>query len=216
MKLAPLVLTAGLLAAGAFSNAATASPIQGVSGSAAPTIAGQTAVITFDDQSDTSFASKTIGSVTFSGIGGLLRTSSAYAGYYNGRGAYYLDNDAGNTTGIRFDFATPVSAFAFNWGASDQAWTLSAFDAMGSLLESMTTPITQGSNAGDFIGIQTANIAWATLTTRSGGDWVFVDNLAIAQAATAAVPEPSTYALLALGGMLVFTMTRRRRKAVQR
>ncbi|OYU99252.1 MAG: hypothetical protein CFE45_13625 [Burkholderiales bacterium PBB5] len=196
-------LTALAAALLTLAGAAHASPITGTSGSAAPTVAGATGTVTFDALAQTNYSSLTSGGVTFSGVGGSVRVSSSYAGDYNGRGAAYLDNNAGSTNSLRFDFNSPLSAFAFNWGASDVSWLLSAFDASGTLLESMTTPITNASNAGNYIGIAHSGIKYATLTASSGGDWVFVDNFVTAAAGTT-VPEPASLALvaLALGGMV--------------
>lgn len=194
------------LAALVASSPAFASPLTGTSGTAAPAVAGATALVTFDGQRDQTFASLTLPGVTISGIGGSLRIDDQYAGAYNSRGSHYLDNAMGDTDGFRFDFAAPVGAFAFNFGASNVAWTLSAFNAAGTLLESVQAPITATSNDGQYVGLRDAGIAYATLTTRSF-DWVFVDNLRFQ---AAAVPEPGTVALFGLGTVGLLTMRRRR------
>lgn len=193
-----------------------ASPLIGTSGFAAPTIAGASTVVTFDSQPNATFASLTSNGVTVSGIGGLLRTDNTYANQYNGRGSHYVDNNMGATSGIRINFAAPVNGFAFNWGASDDGWVLSAFDTAGALIESFATPITMSSNAGDYIGIQAAGIAFATLTDRLAGDWVFIDNIVFSAAAAAAVPEPQTFALMGLGLLGLGLASRRRLRRAPR
>lgn len=200
----------GALALALLATQAIAAPIHGTSGFAAPTVAAQTGVATFDTAALGTFASVVSGDVTVSGIGGNLRVSDTYAGAYNGRGTAYLDNDQGRTSGFRFDFTDVVGAFAFNWGASDVSWTLSAFDATGHLLESVLAPITNGSNAGDFFGLSDAGIKYATLVSSNARsqDWVFVDNVSFA---AAAVPEPASIALVGLGLAGVVGLRRRRK-----
>jgi hypothetical protein len=199
-------------ALGAMGSVANATPISGVDGFGNPTVPGATSTITFDGQADATFSSLSLGGVTFSGIGGNLRTDNTYANQYNGRGTRYLDNNAGSfTSGIRFDFASTLSAFAFNWGASDSQWKLSAYDAANNLLESYLVPITYASNAGDYIGLADAGMTYATLINLGGSDWVFVDNFTIAGAAKT-VPEPASMALLGVG-LLGLRAARRRKQA---
>lgn len=184
------------------------STLSGTSGSSAPPLSNATAIVDFENQPNATFSSLTSNGVTFTGIGGSLRTDAQYAGLYNARGSRYLDNNQGSTGTVRFDFDTLVNGFAFNWGASDVAWTLSAFDAMGNVIESYVLPITNASNAGDYVGLQDNGISYATMTG-GAGDWIFVDNFTIAQAGTS-VPEPAPLALLGLG---VVGLLASRRKA---
>jgi hypothetical protein len=195
-----------------FAASASATPLSGTDGSGNPPVPGATATVDFEGQGNQTAASFTLGGVTISGIGGDLRIDNSYAGQYNGRGGYYLDNNMGDTNEIRFDFGGTVSAFAFNFGASDVLWTLSAFDSSNNLIESVSAPITHASNAGDYIGLADAGIAYATLTASEGGDWVFVENITVAGQGTNNVPEPATLALCGLG-LAAIARSRRKSKA---
>ena len=191
-------------------GSAFAGTISGQDGFGNPTLPGATAVIDFNSQANATFSTLALSGVTFTGVGGNLRTDNSYPNNYNGRGARYMDNNAGSTASIRFDFASAVSGFAFNWGASDIQWTLSSFDALNNLIGSFAAPITHASNAGDYIGLTGVGIKYATLTA-SGGDWIFIDNFTIAGSNGNNVPEPATIALLGLG-LLGFAAARRRKQ----
>jgi len=126
-----------------------------------------------------------------------VRIDDTYAGYYNTTGQY-LDNgdysDEGFSSG-RFTFASPVSAFGFHWGASDEQWRLDAYDAGNNLIESHNLPIVYSSNAGEFYGIAASGIKYAELVITSGGyDWVMLDDLTFKQ-----VPIPGAVWLLGTG-----------------
>jgi hypothetical protein len=183
---------------------ASASTISGTNGFGYPTVSGTTTTITFDAQPDAIFSSLNLAGVTFSGIGGSLRTDNGYPDQYNGRGSRYLDNNAGLTNSIRFDFDNLVDAFAFNWGASNVQWVLTAYGISDDLIESFNLPITTSSNAGDYVGLANPGMAYATLTATQGGDYVFIDNFTVRS-----VPEPSITlsSAIAMLGLLV----RRRR-----
>jgi len=191
-----------------------ASTISGTNGFGIPVVPNATATIDFDGQPDASFSSLSLGGVTFTGIDGYLRTDNTYPNQYNGRGSRYLDNNgsnvgySGSTSTIRFDFAAPVSAFAFNLGASNYLWVLTAFDAANNVIESFNLPITASSNGGEYVGLANAGMAYATLVA-SPGDWIFIDNFTVA----AQVPEPETYAMLLAGLGLVGIAARRRKLA---
>jgi hypothetical protein len=127
--------------------------------------------------------------------------SADYAGQYNNPGQA-IENAYGTGS---FKFSGPggggtTSAFGFNWGASDTAWTLTAYGISNNLLESYQLPITYSSNAGDFFGIAAPGIYYVTLTGDSG-DYVFVDNFTIEQGGNHQIPEPATMLLLGLGLM---------------
>lgn len=164
-----------------------------------PALSGS-ALIDFEAQVSGSFTSLTIGNVTFSTSGGQVGyISSDYSGQYNNSGKSLQNTYSSDAfSSLRISFASAVSAFGFNWGASDQPWQLRAYDSGNNLLEGWTMPTTSSSNAGEFYGISYAGITYAILDTTSVGDYIFVDNFRYAPASVG-VPEPTTMLLLGLG-----------------
>ena len=161
------------------------------------------------------FGPVVIGGVTFTpGAGQPVIIESDYAGQYNTSGQYLATQYM--TTSLRFDFAAPVSAFGFNFGASDVVWTLSAYDTFGALLATTGTPVTGPSNAGEFIGLGStgAGIAYATLDG-SSTDYVMIDNFAFAAGDVRATvtPEPASIALMGTGLVGLVGFARRKRNA---
>ena len=141
-----------------------------------------------------SFASYTENGITISSG----RIDKGYANNYNSFGSYY-DNNAGEIGAITFSFASAVDAFAFNWGAADNDWNVELFAGATSLASYVLSP-TFSSNAKGYFGFTGSGITSAVLTNTTDYDYVFVDNLTIATGdLTAAVPEPSTWAMLLLG-----------------
>jgi hypothetical protein len=175
----------------------------------ATTLASASTVIDFESATPGAYNNLMIGDVTFSTTGNeMLYINNDYAGQFNTENQSLQNtysSDAFNTLNI--SFSNVVNNFGFNFGASDEIWTLSAFDVSNNLLSSIDIPVLGFSNAGDFFSLSSSGIASATLSTTSTGDYIFVDNFTVS-----AVPEPSTYALM-LGGLgLVGFMAARRRK----
>jgi hypothetical protein len=167
-----------------------------------PLLKGAT-VITFETVPQNSYTTLTISGVTFStpNSGEVEYISNAYAGNYNTQGQSLQNTYASNAFNkVDFTFSKPVSAFAFNFGASDVNWTLSAYNAQHQLLESLVISPTRASNAGDFFGLADPGITSATLTASSSGDYVFIDNFSFKTSAATgtAVPEPASLALFGL------------------
>ena len=167
-----------------------------------PLLAGST-LIDFSSTTLGTYSSLTIGNVTFSG-NGSLRVANTYSGQYNTTGNY-LDNNAGLTIPMTIQFATPVSALGFNFGATDSDWTLNVYNSLQLLTGIRFACATfLGSDAGQYYGgwgiLGAAASSGATLTGGTG-DWVLLDNFS-----SGGTPVPdggSTLALLglALGGI---------------
>ncbi len=189
---------------------ATATAINGL-GSPSTAIPGGT-VINFESANLGSFSTQSFGNVTISGIGGNLNIDNTYGGQFNTQGIY-LQNSAGNTNGIRFDFSSPVSQFAFNFGASDFTSVLSAYDVSNNLIESVNGPITNAGNAGNYVGLANSGISYATLTLAN--DYILVDNFTFSNTPSnaTAVPEPFTIIGTLIGGTAAVRM-RKKLKAV--
>lgn len=124
-----------------------------------------------------------VGGVNFYAARLYVDANRTVAGLYNTTGAKYLTNGSA-TQSLNITFPATVKAFGFNFGASDISWTLTAYNAAGAVIETLTILPTRGSNAGDFFGIAAANIASVTLRQNSGlrvTDVVFFDNLTFAR-----------------------------------
>src|SRR6056297_268355 len=132
-------------------------------------------VVDFDTIAAGQYNSATFGDLTIVSTGGFTINSN-FSGSYNTSGQS-INNNSGGSNDFRFNFSSEVSGLAFNFGASDVIWTLVAFDAANNALGSTTIDPTQGSNAGEYFGVNANSISYATLTAQGGGDWVFVDNL---------------------------------------
>jgi len=159
-----------------------------------PELAGAS-VVNFDTATPGTYWTNTFGPVTISSQGNMpYRISTDYSGSYNNPGIA-LENgtyDSGFTTNVLFQFANPVSAFAFSWGASDMAAGLTVYsDAAGtSAIESMALPQVGASNAGDYFGLYAASSTInSARITFDASDWCFVDELHLTE--NAVVPTPA-------------------------
>jgi len=201
--LAAVLLAAAAAPAGAGTISGLGDPADAVSGTQ----------LTFDLPNQT-FSSQVFGDVTISGVGGDLRIDNAFAGQLNATGTAYMDNNQGLTPEFDFDFATPTNAFAFNFGASDVNWTLTASDSSSNVLGSLVIAPTHSSNAGEYFGVSSPGISHVSLVSSDAAqeDWVFVDRFTYA-GATSAVPEPAAWALMIVGFGLAGPALRRRRGA---
>jgi hypothetical protein len=193
-----------------FSTESLATPI---SGNGAPSsnsvFAGGSEVIGFDTTASGNYTALTIGNLTIStNTQDAFTVGTDYNGDYNTSGGKSVYNDFDlKPTSFRFDFLAPVSAFAFNWGAADNTWTLSAYNSANVLLESISVFGTFASNAGEYFGIAQAAISYAIITDTfnniTDGDYVFIDNFTTTASSNNGgntdVPEPATLALLGLG-----------------
>jgi hypothetical protein len=166
----------------------------------------------FDSVADGDYASITLGDVTYIGVDAPLTIGPDFNGDFNTTGGKSL------FTGFdliphqfRFDFAVPLDAFAFNWGASDNVFTLNAYGSADELLATLAIPATTGSNAGDYFGLAAEGMSYAILTDTfdifQDGDFVFIDRFTTLESVSV-VPEPTT--LLLFGSSAVALAVRRR------
>jgi len=144
----------------------------------------------------------TVGAVTFGGTNGVL-VDNTYLSQYNTT-SNYLNNASQSNVWMTFTFATPMTAFGFNYGATDDPWTLSAYDAGSNLLASATVPPIGASNAGEFIGLATTNasIAFATFVDDGGiwfPDWIAIDNFKYTEVPWVTVSNPAPVVVISLG-----------------
>ena len=206
-------LIKGALIATTFLATTVAAQAQTFSGSGepatAPTFAGLSEVATFSVP-DQNVVTYTEGGVTF----GRGRISSQYANQYNSTGSYF-DNEAGALNTISFAFANPTSAFAFNWGAADNDWIVNLFSGETAIGTYNLAP-TGGSNGKEYFGFSGVNITNATLTNTSDYDWVFIDNFTFGASSVAAVPEPTTWAMMLFGFAFVGFAMRKKAKPEMR
>lgn len=171
-------------------------------------------VVDFTSLTAGTYTSLTTGNVTFGGGDGNFVIADSLGGSFNTQGRNLQNLQAqGSATILDFTFASPVSAFGFNFGASNEDWSLAIFDAGNNLIESQILNQTWFSNAGDYFGMATSGIASARLTqlthvNDAGADWILLDNFSYV--GRNSVPEPETLLLSGLG-LLVLAASRRRK-----
>lgn len=175
-------------------QAASAAVIQGLGSPMSDRALNGGTVVTFETGSASATTLRTYDIVSIINATQL----DNYSGRYNTIGRS-LGNDRGATSTIILNFSTPVSAFGFNLGASNASWSISAAG------QTYTFPSISSSNNMEYYGISGAGIRSATLSFGSG-DWVLIDNLTY----VAAVPEPTTWALMLVGFGLTGAAMRRR------
>ena len=123
-----------------------------------------------------------------------------------------IGSNSGTDT-MRIDFASPVSAVAafMNYAPGYGTPTIAVYNSLNTLLESYVLNFGTGglNNAGEVHGFQesTADIAYMTLS----GAYIGAAEL---QVLAGSVPEPTSYALVAIALAAAVTAARRRRPAL--
>jgi hypothetical protein len=210
---------AAATAAGSLLLACACASADTLSGEGDPSLASA-AVVTFETSPWGGHTAYDFGPFTLSALPSVDVASPRFAidgdcdGDYNTRGHLHVTNYGTDFQSLRFDFSAPTAAFGFLFGASDSSWTLNAYAANGTLLDTLDIAPVYESNAGDYFGFKgLAGASYATLTQNFDGlyadggvDYVLLDNVSVA-----AVPEPESLALLLAGLAPVAWAVRRRR-----
>ncbi|CAH0241416.1 hypothetical protein SRABI118_02725 [Massilia sp. Bi118] len=185
----------------AFASSANAAVITSTSDAA---LAGAS-IQTFDNVAEGYYASLSLPGVTVVGNGGPMHIDSENSAY--GMGGRSLNNYFGSPSSFDLIFDAPVTAFGIYGGAVNSPWVYTAYDAAGGVLETYTTPGTCCDPM--FYGFAN-NAGIARVNLSSDGDWVLFDNLYMATAVQADVPEPASLALFGAAFAGIASVRRKR------
>lgn len=177
-----------------------------------------TTIITFEDLPDAYFYSagdQNIGTyyagITFGpNVTGL--SVSRFGGYDNSgfppESGDVVIWDATDAT-ITISFASPLDSFGI-WYTTYDPLTLQTFDSSSNLLDTAVgTPNTDGTTGTtSFLSLSDAGISSVTLTSTPG--YFTLDDMTI-DPAPGAIPEPSSWPLLALGLLILYCVDYRKR-----
>ena len=212
MKFIKCALAATLLS---ISAASTAAPIN-----SAATVLGGTPLTTFEGFAEGTLMQNQIAGVTFgqTPLAGRpqIDNSPFLFGYVASSGTGVLTGSLEGgypfvtVAGLTMTFAAPVSAAEvfFSDTAPLGTYTISAFDVSNVLLESF---VLGGTSIARYVGFQYGSDQISRFVVGPGsafGDAFAIDDLRVARA----VPEPSSWALMAMGAAALAALRRRRRR----
>lgn len=124
-------------------------------------------------------------------------------------GTYYLDF-VGN---VVFNFSAPIDTFSLIMGGLQGPNTISWVNSAG--IQSYSVAPNGGNGGFAFFGFTDVGEAITSVTIGSPGDFDGLDNVRFGNSVLAAVPEPSTWAMMLIGFSAVGFSMRRRRKVTQ-
>lgn len=212
MKFIKCALAATLLS---ISAASTAAPIN-----SAATVLGGTPLTTFEGFAEGTLMQNQVAGVTFgqTPLAGRpqIDNSPFLFGYgaSSGTGVLTGSLEGGypfvTVAGLTMTFAAPVSAAEvfFSDTAPLGSFTISAFDVSNVLLDSF---VLGGTSIARYVGFQYGSDQISRFVVGPGsafGDAFAIDDLRVARA----VPEPSSWALMAMGAAALAALRRRRRR----
>ena len=212
MKFIKCALAATLLS---ISAASTAAPIN-----SAATVLGGTPLTTFEGFAEGTLMQNQVAGVTFgqTPLAGRpqIDNSPFLFGYVASSGTGVLTGSLEGgypfvtVAGLTMTFAAPVSAAEvfFSDTAPLGTYTISAFDVSNVLLESF---VLGGTSIARYVGFQYGSDQISRFVVGPGsafGDAFAIDDLRVARA----VPEPSSWALMAMGAAALAALRRRRRR----
>lgn len=169
--------------------------------------AAQATTIDFDTLSGSQGASFALSGVTFSAAGGNI------SGETTPNGSQGLLELSSPRLLIRATFSGGASAVSIDLGdfnADADTIVLRAYDASDTLLASNSALLSSSFSGMMTLGVAASGISYVVFGSEApsvNGSSVFADNLVF----TPGVPEPGTYALMALGLAGVAALARRRR-----
>lgn len=203
-----------------FAGAASAAGLSGTGGATSDAAVAGGTTIGFDDAGD--FGNYLVYSDSGVNFSSNLDVGGDFNGQYNtlGGGSLFTGFDL-DPDQIDILFDSSVTAFAFNWGASDNNWDMNVYDAFDNLIGTQTMGATFTSNAGDYFGWEDAGgISRVSLVDRlnriASGDYVFIDDFTFVSGGgggVSAVPLPAGLPLLLTGFGLFGLVRARRNKA---
>lgn len=136
-------------------------------------------VITFDTPGAFTGNSLTIDDVTITSDGPDFDVTTTWSGQFNTTGLYLETTGAVAT--FTFSFAQPVNAFAFNFGASDVVWNITAYDG-SQVVDTYPIQMVGASNNQEYFGLSSPRITKVELTNQEipNQDYVLLDNFTYA------------------------------------
>lgn len=153
---------------------------------------------------------------TFAGYGpGLVQAGATYVAptfFWNGDGYYALhsrtlgDSTAWRSLAMEIDYTAATQAFGFDM----QGYQGYGLSGTVSVYDTNNVMLTASAVNGGFFGWENSAGIGRVVIAANSGDYIMIDDHGYGMT-TAAIPEPSTYALM-FGGMAIMGVVARRRR----